>query len=102
LLSDRLELFSLELRRAGKSLATMIVLGLAAALLLVTAWAVFWIGFAATLMHFGLAWGWTLLIVLALNIGGAVLALLKARALVGNLTLPATQRHLSLASVLGR
>jgi uncharacterized membrane protein YqjE len=99
---DRVDLLTLELQRAGKSLAVMVVLGLAAVILLLTAWFAFWIGFAATLMHFGLAWGWAFLIVLALNIGGAVFALLRARALVKDLTLPATRRRMTLDSLLGR
>jgi hypothetical protein len=101
LISDRVELLSLELRRAGESLATMVVLGLVATILLLTAWAALWIGLAFALIDMGLHWGWALAIVLALNIGGAVFALLRVRALAGNLTLPATKRRLTLATMLG-
>ena len=101
MVSDRLELLSLELRRASKSLVTMIVLGLVAAILLLTAWFAAWIGIAGALVAVGLHWGWALAIVLAINIGGAVFALLRARALVTDLTLPATKRRLTLATVMG-
>jgi len=44
LISDRVELLSLELRRAGITLAQVVVLVLAAAILAVTAWLVLWGG----------------------------------------------------------
>ena len=59
LLTDRVELLKLELQRAGNSLVTMVVLGLTAGLLLLTAWFTLWIGIAGGLMALGLHWGWT-------------------------------------------
>lgn len=98
LVSDRLELLTLELRRAGQSLVKMAIFIAAAALLLITAWTALWIGVALVLVHFGLQWGWAVLVIFVLNIVVAIIALLLARALVHNLTLPATRRRLTVAA----
>ena len=97
LLSDRVLLLSLELKRAGKALAVMIGLIVAAAVLAGTFWVALWVGIAAALLQAGLAWGWVLLIVLAINLGGIAYALLRAKSLAHLLTLPATVRRLTVA-----
>jgi len=97
LVSDRVHLLTLELKRAGGALALMLGLVIGAAVLASTAWIALWVGITAALLHWGLAWGWVFLIVLALNIGGAALALLRARSLAHLLTLPATVRRLTVA-----
>lgn len=97
LVSDRVHLLALELRRSAQALAMMVGLVLAAAILGATAWVALWIGLAAALIEAGLAWGWVLLIVLALNIGAAVFALMRASSLAHLLTLPATVRRLTVA-----
>ena len=77
LLSDRVELLSLELQRAGQSLAEIVVLLVGVAVLGVTACLVLWAALA-----------------IAINGLGVVLALQRVRRLLPRLKLPATRRHL--------
>jgi hypothetical protein len=95
LLSDRVKLLSLELRRAGIALAQLVGIAVAAAILLITAWLALWVGIAGALMTLGLDWGWALLVVIAINVGAAFAAVQYARRLLGLLTLPATVRRLT-------
>lgn len=97
LISDRVHLLTLELQRARQALGQMIALAVAAALLALTAWFVFWIGLTAAAVEAGLAWGWMLLLVLALNVGGAWAAVTRIRRLAGLLAFPATTRRLTIA-----
>lgn len=97
LVSDRVHLLSLELKRAGGALALMLGLVIGAAVLAATAWLALWVGITAALLEWGLAWGWAFLIVLLLNVGGAAFALLRAKSLAHLLTLPATVRRLTVA-----
>ena len=95
LVSDRVELLSLELRRAGLALAQIVALVVVAAVLVATAWLALWVGVTAMLvLTLGLHWAAALLLVLLLNLGAAALALYRARGLTSRLTLPATRRHL--------
>lgn len=95
LVSDRVHLLALELRRAGRALGMMVALGLAAAVLGVTAWLALWVGLVAAAIHFGMPWGWAWVLVLALNLGAAFLAIKRALALAGYLKLPATMRRMT-------
>jgi len=95
--SDRVHLFALEMKRAGLALAQIVALGVAAALFALTAWFALWMGLAAALIDWGLAWGWVWLLVLVLNAAGIAFALLRVKKLAHALTLPATTRHLSVA-----
>ncbi|MCK7497746.1 MAG: phage holin family protein [Comamonadaceae bacterium] len=97
LVSDRVELLSLELRRAGKALAQIVVLVVAATLLGVTAWLALWAGVTIALLQTGMHWALALLAVLAANLVAAALALLRIRKLIPVLQLPATRRHLTLS-----
>ena len=93
--SDRVELFSLELHRAGLALAQVIMLVIAAAILGVTAWLVFWGTIAAVLTLFvELHWLLSLLIVFALNGVAALWAVSRVKRLLPLLRMPATLRHL--------
>lgn len=94
LVSDRVHLLSLELRRAGIALSRMLLLGAAALVLAGTAWLALWVGLTAALLAAGLAWGWAFLIVLGLNGVAAALAFSKACTWAQQLGLPATLRHL--------
>lgn len=94
LLSDRVELLTLELERAGRALAEMVLLLLAAAVLAVTAWLVLWAGIAALLLAFGLPLAAALLLVLLVNVLAAMLAVSRAKRLLPRIGLPATRRHL--------
>lgn len=97
LLSDRVELLSLELQRAGFALARIVALVLAAAVLAAAAWLAFWVVVVGVLVQMlGLPWLSALLLVVLFNVGAAWLALTRARRLVCLLSLPATQRHLML------
>lgn len=94
LVSDRVELLSLELQRAAQALMQIVALVVAVAILGVTAWLALWAGLVAVLMHAGLPLAAALL--LAIGVNGAVIAvaLARIRRLLPRLQLPATQRHL--------
>lgn len=95
LVSDRVELLSLELRRAGLALLQIVVLVIAAAILAVTAWMLLSVGVAVLLVAgFGLPWWVALLIVLAANLLSAWWAIGRVKALLPLLQLPATRRRL--------
>lgn len=98
LVSDRVELLSLELQRAGGVLAQIVALIVAAAILGVTAWLALWGGVVAALIAFGLHWSAASLIVLLINLGACWAAVARMRSLAPLLRLPATRRHLMLAS----
>jgi len=98
LISDRVELLSLELRRAGITLAQVVVLVLAAAILAVTAWLVMWGGIVVALVAAGMHTALALLVAVVINLGAAAWAFMRARHLLPRLSLPATQRHLMIDS----
>ena len=95
LVSDRVDLLSLELQRAGRVLAQIVALLVAATILGITAWMTLWAGIAVGLVELGLHWSLSLLLVLALNAGIAWLAIGRLRTLLPLLRLPATRRHLT-------
>ena len=94
LVSDRVDLLSLELQRAGKALTQIVVLIVAGTILGITAWLVLWSAIVVGLVSLGMPLAVTLFLVLAINIGAAVWALMRVRKLVPLLGLPATRRHL--------
>lgn len=96
LVSDRVHLLALELKRSGLALAQMVGLVVAAGVLLCTAWLALWTGIGIALVEAGLAWGWTLVLILLINLGAAWLAVKRALALARYLALPATLRRLTL------
>ncbi len=96
LVSDRIDLLSLELQRAGQALAQIVALLVAVAILGVTGWLALWAGIVVGLVELGLHWSLALLLVLALNAGSAWLVLARLRLLLPLLRLPATRRHLTL------
>ncbi len=102
LLTDRVHLLSLELRRASNALGQMVALGLLAAILVATAWITFWVGLAAALMAVGLAWPWIVLLVLVINLAAAIWAILRVKSLAPMLALPATLRRLTDSDALER
>jgi len=97
LVSDRVELFSLELVRAGRALAQILMLVVAAAVLAVTGWLALWAGITVALLEAGLHWAAALAVVLVLNLLAALLALRRVRGLMPLLRLPGTRRHLTLS-----
>ena len=102
LLTDRVHLLSLELRRASNALGQMVALGLLAAILFATAWITLWIGLAEAFLAVGLKWPWIVLLVLFVNLSAAVWAVLRVKALAPMLALPATLRRLSDSDALER
>jgi hypothetical protein len=96
LVSDRVQLLSLEVRRAGLAMAQIVALVVAIGVLAVTAWIALWVGVAAALMAWGLGIGWTVASVMGLNLVASALALLRVRRLAPLLALPATVRRLTL------
>lgn len=92
--ADRFRLLSLEVRRAGRSLALMIMLMIAAAILATTAWLALWAGLSVAAVRAGAPWLVVLLTVIAINLGAAWFALQRARSLIVHLALPATVRRL--------
>jgi len=95
ILTDRVRLLSLELRRATNALGQMVALGLLAAILVATAWLAFWLGLAAAFLALGIAWPWIVLLVLFINLSAAAWCVMRVKRLVPLLALPATLRRLS-------
>ena len=102
LLTDRVRLLSLELRRASIALGEMVALGLLAAILIATAWIALWVGLAAAFLAVGLAWPWIVLLVLFVNLSAAAWAVMRVKALAPLLALPATLRRLTDSDALTR
>jgi uncharacterized membrane protein YqjE len=96
LVSDRVELLSLELQRAAQSLVQVVALTVAIAILGVTVWLALWAALIGLLM---MAAGLPLLAALALTIGinlvAIAVAVARVRRLLPRLQLPATRRHLT-------
>jgi len=95
ILTDRVRLLSLELRRASNALGQMVALGLLAAILVATAWLAFWVGLAAAFLALGVAWPWIVLLVLFINLSGAAWCVMRVKRLAPLLALPATLRRLT-------
>jgi uncharacterized membrane protein YqjE len=98
LIGDRVELFSLELHRAGLALLKVLAMTVAAAILGVTAWLAVWSILVGLLMAAGWHWAAANGLVVLINIAAAAYALVRARRLMSHLSLPATRQHLSLGS----
>lgn len=97
LVSDRVELFALELARAGSALARIVAWVVAIAILGVTAWLALWAGLVIALVGLGVHWALALLPVLLINLAAVLLAVGQIRQLATRLSLPATRRHLTMS-----
>lgn len=97
LISDRVLLLALELRRARGSFARMAVFVVLASILAATAWVALWALVTVILLALGVPWYGAFALILVLNGLGAWIAIGRAAALVDDLTLPATMRRLTLA-----
>lgn len=98
LIGDRVELFSLELQRAGIALVKVLALTVVATILGVTAWLAVWsIGVGLLI-----AAGWHVAaangLVALINLVAALWAVRRVRALMKALSLPATRQHLLLGT----
>lgn len=99
LLSDRVELLSLDLQRAGLALGQIVGLIVVLAVLGVTAWLLIWGGVLMALILAGLPrWG-ALLVAIAINALGLWWAVARIRSLVPRLLLASFRRHLALTPV---
>lgn len=97
LVSDRVELLSLELRRAVLAVAQILALLVAVGILGVTTWLLLWAGAIRMLMYAGLPMAGALLVAVAVNVLAIVLVLQRVRGLLPKLSLPATRRHLTIS-----
>lgn len=97
LVSDRVELLSLELQRAVQALVEIVALLVATAILGVTAWLVLWGALIRLLVMAGLPLAVALLLAIAVNLGVMAWAVARVRRLLPRLSLPATRRHLMLS-----
>jgi uncharacterized membrane protein YqjE len=95
LVSDRVDLLSLELKRAGVALAQIVVLGVAVAVLGFTAWVLLWGAIVASLVAWGLHLALAMLVALLLNAVAAAVVLARVQTQLALLSLPATRRHLT-------
>jgi uncharacterized membrane protein YqjE len=98
LIGDRVELFSLELHRAGIALVKVLTLVLAATILGVTAWLAVWSIGVGLLMAAGWHWAAANGLVALINALAAVWAVRRVRAQMKLLSLPATRQHLMLGT----
>lgn len=99
LVSDRVHLLALELRRAGVALGQMVALLVVALIAGLTAWFSIWFGVFVGLDALGMPWGWAAVLVVAVNGVVAWLAVRRATSMTALLKLPATMRSMTLAGV---
>lgn len=99
LVSDRVHLLALELKRAGFALGQMVGLFVVAAICGLTAWFALWGAVAGGLVAAGLAWGWAAFIVVVVNLALGWFAVRRASAMVPLLKLPATMRSLTFTAI---
>ncbi len=95
LIGDRVELFSLELHRAGLALVKVLAMTVVAAILGVTAWLAAWSVLVGLLVAAGWHWAAANGLVVLVNIAAAAWAVQRARKLMKLLSLPATRQHLT-------
>lgn len=94
LLSDRIELLSAELDRAGLVLLHLAQLGIAMAVLGITAWLMLWCLAVAGLALLGLHWLAAIAVGVAVQIALMIWVFIRVKKLVPLLGLPVTRRRL--------
>jgi len=94
LVSDRVELLSLELQRAGLALLHMACLGMALTVLAMTGWLIVWALLLVGLVAAGLTWAMALGVALLAHVLLGWWAVNRIRRLIPTLGLPATRRQL--------
>lgn len=95
LVTDRVELLSLELQRAGAALVQAAMLVVAATVLGVTVWLLAWAAAISAMVDAGLSMALALALVLVVNAAAAWWAIARARSLLARVPLVATFRHLT-------
>jgi uncharacterized membrane protein YqjE len=98
LLSDRVHLAALEIKRARHALLQMAALAVLAAIFAATAWIGLWILLVVVALNGGVPLWSALVIVLALNAFGVWFVARRALVLAELLTLPATLRRLNFSA----
>ena len=93
MLSGRLLLLALELRRARHGLVSLAILGVVAAIAGATAWLALWALLAALAVHLGLSWPWAFAGILAVNLLLLLWVVAAMKALAPMLALPASRRQ---------
>ncbi|OWQ92193.1 hypothetical protein CDN99_07585 [Roseateles aquatilis] len=93
MLSGRLLLLALELRRARHGLVSLLILTVVAAIAGATAWIALWAGLAALAVQFGLSWPWACAAVLGANLLLLLWVVAAMKALTPMLALPASRRQ---------
>jgi uncharacterized membrane protein YqjE len=94
LVSDRVELLSLELQRAGLGLLHMALLGVGLTVLGISGWLIVWGLVLLGLVAAGLPWVWSLGLALLVHVGLVWWTVSRIRRLLPTLGLPATRRQL--------
>lgn len=97
LISDRVHLLALELRRARQALVQILGLLVLAGVLAATAWLALWVGLVAAAIAAGIHGFIIWIVVLGFNVLGVYFALKRIRVLARLLTLPATLRHMTVS-----
>ena len=93
-ISDFLELLSLETRRAGLMLVWMVACGAVAAILVVTAWLGFMAALALWAVSLGIPWVTAVAVISLANLLGAAIMALACIRMSRDLLFPATRRQL--------
>ena len=94
LVSDRVELLSLELQRAGLALLHMVCLGIALTVMGMAAWLIVWALVMLAMVTAGLSWAIALGVSLLVHVLLGWWAVNRIRRLIPTLGLPATRRQL--------
>lgn len=94
LVSDRVELLSLELHRAGLALLYISCLGIALTVLGLAGWMILWGLITLGLVAAGLTWAMALGVALLVHVALGWWAMNRIRRLLPTLGLPATRRQL--------
>lgn len=89
---ERLHLVALEFKQVSLNATQMVLLGTMAGLMLAGAWASVLVAIYMACTSHGVPWGVALLLVLVLNVAGAIVAWLRAQALSEAFTFPASMR----------
>jgi hypothetical protein len=92
-LGNFVDLVTLEIRRAGLTLMWMLVLGVMAAILFVSAWLFLMAALVLWLVSLGMTWAGAMALVASVNLLAAGVAVFVCVMLSRNLLLPATRRQ---------
>jgi uncharacterized membrane protein YqjE len=98
LIGDRVELFSLEMHRAGIALVKALAMTVVATVLGVTAWLAMWSIVVGLLVGAGWHWAAANGLAVLIDLFAVAWAVRRVRALIKLFALPATRQHLALGT----